>query len=485
MFTLPEAPGKYAVGATTFAVPVIAKDEASRIVGRGTLKSSSGGLPGTAALKLEEIAFTAYYPAETKSSVKLHKGVNWVPRPVSSVLKGYAHFGGTSGWIVNTLLGGICHLLKIPVYLNAPLLDPQSITEESRESWPLVIFSHGLGGTRTTYSHFCSRLASQGRVVLAIEHRDGTGPFVFNRTPSPGLKDELPANCKMYLDPEDVMYDGSNDTNKFVFRQDQLLYRQLELYLTYKYFSQLVSTAWDSERVSLEWLHTIDGPWNHNLAHRPDDLTFWKSWLNTSSQSKVGYTKDVLLTGHSFGGATLFSVLSQAPPTLGDITLQPIPFVRAIALDPWLEPLPTPGPEPYHIASSLNTRPPPPRLLVLNSEGFTLWDDHFARLQGVVRAWNDASRSGGAQSAWLVTLVRAKHVSFSDFGVVVPFGAMARDGRRFLDVIGELSEAFLGSGFEEVLERQNRVDGKVEVVEGKRGESTRRLDGDVGDVVLH
>ena len=84
MFTLPEVPGKYAVGATTFAVPVATKDEASRIVGRGTLKSSSGGLPGTAALKLEEVAFTAYYPAETKSSVKLHWGMNWVPRYVAS-----------------------------------------------------------------------------------------------------------------------------------------------------------------------------------------------------------------------------------------------------------------------------------------------------------------------------------------------------------------------------------------------------------------
>ena len=241
------------------------------------------------------------------------------------------------------------------------------------------------------------------------------------------------------------------------------------------------------EHISLDWLHTIEGPWNHNFVHRPDDQVFWRSWLSTDSQPKVECSKDVLLAGHSFGGATLvstvqlaphphssgrpaqLSVLSQAPPTLDDAPLPPIPFTRAIALDPWLEPLPTPGPAPHAL--------PAARLLVLNSEGFTLWAEHFARLQGVVRAWGAGAR--------LLTLVRAKHVSFSDLGVVVPFGAMARDGRRVLDVVGALAEAFLGDAFEEGLERQTRVDGKVEEAEGKKGGWARRLVGDVGDVVVH
>jgi platelet-activating factor acetylhydrolase len=44
--------------------------------------------------------------------------------------------------------------------------------------FPLVIFSHGLAGTRTTYSQYCSALASEGYVVLSIEHKDGSGPLV-------------------------------------------------------------------------------------------------------------------------------------------------------------------------------------------------------------------------------------------------------------------------------------------------------------------
>lgn len=41
-----------------------------------------------------------------------------------------------------------------------------------------MIFSHGLAGTRTTYSQYCSALASEGYVVLSIEHKDGSGPMV-------------------------------------------------------------------------------------------------------------------------------------------------------------------------------------------------------------------------------------------------------------------------------------------------------------------
>lgn len=41
---------------------------------------------------------------------------------------------------------------------------------------PVVLFSHGLGGLRTTYSTVCTDLASHGFLVAAIEHRYAVPP---------------------------------------------------------------------------------------------------------------------------------------------------------------------------------------------------------------------------------------------------------------------------------------------------------------------
>lgn len=40
--------------------------------------------------------------------------------------------------------------------------------------WPVAIFSHGLCGMRSMYSTLCTELASQGYIVIAPEHTDGS-----------------------------------------------------------------------------------------------------------------------------------------------------------------------------------------------------------------------------------------------------------------------------------------------------------------------
>lgn len=75
-----------------------------------------------------------------------------------------------------------------------------------------------------------------------------------------------------------------------------------------------------------------------------------------------------------------FSTLSNPPPSTD---ARPIPISHALALDPWLEPLPSPGPSPIAFANDQH-----PKMFVINAEGFTLWKDHFTRLQDLVRAWD-------------------------------------------------------------------------------------------------
>jgi platelet-activating factor acetylhydrolase len=80
-----------------------------------------------------------------------------------------------------------------------------------------------------------------------------------------------------------------------------------------------------------------------------------------------------------------FTILSTDPPA--DVSA-PIPIHKALILDPWLEPIPFPGPcpPPQEPGDAL------PQLLVINSEKFSLWKDHFARLIGVVQAWEPEKR---------------------------------------------------------------------------------------------
>ncbi len=52
----------------------------------------------------------------------------------------------------------------VPVLWLAPVLDTEG-------PLPVIVFSHGLGGNRTTYTTLCTHLASHGFIVFVIEHR--------------------------------------------------------------------------------------------------------------------------------------------------------------------------------------------------------------------------------------------------------------------------------------------------------------------------
>lgn len=63
--------------------------------------------------------------------------------------------------------------------------------------------------------------------------------------------------------------------------------------------------------------------------------------------------------------------LLQTPPP--DPAYTKLPIKNAIALDPWLDPIPMPS-------SSTSGHPSMPPILVINSQSFTNWSTHFNRL---------------------------------------------------------------------------------------------------------
>lgn len=91
---------------------------------------------------------------------------------------------GRSHWIPSpAYYPGYGYYLKMPWYISSPLfrlvagntpiwaVEDAPVLEEPGTPMPLVVFSHGLAGIRTTYSTLCTDLASHGYIVAAIEHR--------------------------------------------------------------------------------------------------------------------------------------------------------------------------------------------------------------------------------------------------------------------------------------------------------------------------
>jgi len=282
----------------------------------------------------------------------------------------------------------------------------------------------------------------------------------------------------LYLRENDIRWEDDDTVQQkpFALRMEQLAFRHQELYIAYSTFRHFVQND------ALE-IDTIDGS--------PILIEGWTG-VNGEGRPSINCDKDVILAGHSFGGCTMLSILSTAPAQ----GFGSIPVSKVVILDPWLEPLPSPGPTPFvrpegpgiltdidciqePLESSLTNKldSPHPRMLAINSETFTLWKDHFARLQEVVSGWEP---HGGR----ILTLVGSVHASFSDFPVTPII--RKKSARPLLETISTLSLAFLDDRLEEALVSEvSTTDMEIEVIGLKKdGKPKRKLIGNVGDVII-
>ncbi|WRT68617.1 uncharacterized protein IL334_005595 [Kwoniella shivajii] len=404
------------------------------------------------ALKIHDVSYSVFYPTgNTKSKPK---GISWVPEPFWGVVKGYEKFlegktGGSSTnqngrgmkWLAGTL-GYIAGRLRIPVHPYAPLLNPTS-------KYPLVIFSHGLAGTRHTYTQYCAGLASEGYVVLALEHKDGSGPAVCLPSDEDTVENEKDGKVLYYIRQSDLKWPTGEDKSLTHFRTLQLDIRSREVYESYHSFKRLVENTATSP--SSESSNILP-----ETGEKSKDTEKKKDWIR-SLKDKVN-VEDLRLTGHSFGGGTVFHILQTPSP---DPLLPSLPVKQAIALDPWLEPIPLPS-------SSTKSHPDMPPLLVINSVGFTVWSDHFKRLLGMVK-----SAQGN-----LCTIIGVGHQSFSDFPLLDPRSHTL--AKTLLNKIHDLSTAFLKKELNESVEWQGKSpdQGKIKKEDGK-------MPGIDGDIVVH
>jgi len=71
--------------------------------------------------------------------------------------------------------------------------------EEPRGPFPVIVFSHGLGGTRDTYEYLGSHWASHGYVAVHLQHR-GSDDAVWRESTEPG-----PAMARSAMNPRNAL----------------------------------------------------------------------------------------------------------------------------------------------------------------------------------------------------------------------------------------------------------------------------------------
>lgn len=162
-----------------------------------------------------------------------------------------------------------------PADKDAPLLSPahnKGGTETAPKKWPVVYFSHGVGCSRLMYSAFCGEMASRGYVVVALEHRDGTGPSTTIELDDGGQK------IVSWLDWRDLHWPDleTQPEDDTALRKVQLQLRLAEL-----------------EQVNVQVQSIAQGG---GVARHTTDGFDWSRWKHAIDTFRP------IMSGHSFGG---------------------------------------------------------------------------------------------------------------------------------------------------------------------------------------
>ncbi|KAK0526225.1 hypothetical protein OC835_005362 [Tilletia horrida] len=413
--------------------------------------------------------------SKTKAPTPMH----WLNTPRLRSLEGLLKFAGLPKWVALPVILPAYRAFhaRLPFETNAPLSTsiprtdeqdgeaqfsplvnllmaqdrerrgaPPSSAGERKPVFPCAVFSHGLGGTRVTYSAYCAALASHGVVVAAIEHRDGTAPAttICSMVNDEGQHVSTPVDDKqaryweeslIWLSMKDLDPDEKVDPKDFLSaRKAQLLLRRAEFLEALSVLRRL--NKGEGEQIEKECLRTHyakktvgatpkrDASKSSVRQKQRDGIIVEvgaKSALDLKTWTGRLDIENAWALGHSFGAATAIEVMrcASTPPSLElgvsdagegrptaehttllhpthDEVVEAQAFKHALVLDPWTEPIEAPG------KAQKLTRP----LFVINSEAFSVWQKNFDPLRRLVEEAAESNRTG---EGWLMSLY------FSDY----------------------------------------------------------------------
>ncbi|XP_050806847.1 platelet-activating factor acetylhydrolase isoform X2 [Gopherus flavomarginatus] len=215
--------------------------------------------------------FRLYYPSQNGASSEETK---WIPR--KEYYRGLSDFLNMYRMLGETFFQYYVGSVTCPAKWNAAF--------KPGEKYPLIIFSHGLGAFRTIYSAICIEMASQGFIVVAVEHRDKSSSATYYHKENPGC--EAQEEATENPNEEWIYYRKlKRSEQEFPLRNQQLQQRTEECIR------------------ALDLILDINNG-NHvvNVLSLNFDWTLLKESIDTDR---------IAVMGHSFGAATAIKTLSK------------------------------------------------------------------------------------------------------------------------------------------------------------------------------
>lgn len=331
---------------------------------------------------VETIAFRIFYPCKSPGKGEHGRPVRWIPQPQRETINSFAKFLGAGNKLASLISWMPQQLfwIRLPAHRNAAILEPP--TESGR--WPVTMFSHGLAGSRNTYSYICGDMASHGMVVIAMDHRDGSSPIQHVRATA-----DTPARS---IGTNKIPHTPTPDTYKA--RDTQLRIRLWEISIAFEALMKIDHG---------QKVENLDENTSWSRKERTEVLGQFEGLLEVHTPGKVSWA------GHSFGAATTVQLLKSifyyqekpadatnpliTPNSDAAIVQQMLPESPALLLDMWCLPFRSPAQQwllELPMPSYSPGGPQGDNILSVLSEGFYKWQDNCDATKQII--------SGPAQS---------------------------------------------------------------------------------------
>ncbi|XP_054156052.1 platelet-activating factor acetylhydrolase 2, cytoplasmic-like [Oppia nitens] len=284
-----------------------------------------------------------------------------------------------------------------------PIVDSWEPLRESPfgQSFPVIIFSHGLLSCRTTYSSVCTEMASHGFIVFAVEHRDQTAVASFY--PSAGNttnnKDNNNTETAASADGQSAAYEWVDYLpvklydNDLPVRNRQLDERVDDIRRTIR----LIGDINNGNRV------------DNVFGRSPTPATDAVEDSNLQALAGLLDTNNLILMGHSFGSST--TIRSLATDDLRD-------SIRlGVCLDAWMYPLQ----QPWTPSPGACSKP----LIFINMERFQVQGQNLKMMKQYIG--EDGQNTDDRR---VHTVRQAKHTDQSDIPFVLNSGLLWLTGMR-------------------------------------------------------